>query len=135
MSVGRDVPLWDRGLRQQIYLGDQRFVERMQAFAAPPGPASARSPREVPMAQRRRLMTLPQWLAEGPTREQALWRAHAQGGFTMTVMAQELGLSVSRVSRLIARAEAAAPSGERGKSGPASRQDGSRRQTVGEELA
>ena len=135
VSAGRDVPLWDRALRQQIYLGDERFVERMQALAAPPGPASARSAREVPMAQRRRVMTLQQWLAEGPTREQALWRAHVQGGFTMSAMAQELGLSVSRVSRLIARAEAAAPSGGRGKSGSASRQDGPPRQTVGEELA
>jgi REP element-mobilizing transposase RayT/AraC-like DNA-binding protein len=114
VSAGRDVPLWDRALRQQIYLGDERFVERMQALAVPPGPASARSAREVPMAQRRRLMTLPQWLAEGPTREQALWHAHVQGGLTMTAMAHELGLSVSRVSRLIAKAEAAAPSEGRG---------------------
>jgi REP-associated tyrosine transposase len=114
VAAGRDVSLWNRALRQQIYLGDERFVERMQALSASLGPASARFAREVPMAQRRRPLTLSQWLAAGPTREQALWLAHVQGGLTMTAMAQELGLSVSRVSRLIARAEAAAPSGAPG---------------------
>ncbi len=49
-----------------------------------------------------------------PTREHALARAHAEGGLTMTAMAQELGLSVSRASRLIAKAEGAASMGVRG---------------------
>lgn len=34
-------------------------------------------------------------------------RAHRESGLTMSAMAQALGLSVSRVSRLIKRAEAA----------------------------
>lgn len=33
-------------------------------------------------------------------------RAHVERGVTMTALARELGLSVSRVGRLIARAEA-----------------------------
>ena len=45
------------------------------------------------------------WLAEGPTREEALCRAYRQGGMTMTRIAKEVGLSVTHVSRLIGRAE------------------------------
>jgi putative transposase len=30
-----DANLWDSALRQQIYLGDEHFVERMQALAQP----------------------------------------------------------------------------------------------------
>ncbi|NLZ40629.1 MAG: winged helix-turn-helix transcriptional regulator, partial [Comamonadaceae bacterium] len=38
---------------------------------------------------------------------EALRRAHVEGGMTMSAIAGRLGLSVSRVSRLISRAEAA----------------------------
>jgi len=34
VAAGRDVRLWDEALHQQIYLGDEAFVERMQAFVA-----------------------------------------------------------------------------------------------------
>ena len=43
----------------------------------------------------------------GGIREQALWLAHTQGGIAMTDLAGQLGLSVSRISRLIAAAERA----------------------------
>ena len=43
----------------------------------------------------------------GGSREEALLRAHTESGLTMSAIAKELGLSVSRVSRLIARAEGA----------------------------
>jgi DNA-directed RNA polymerase specialized sigma subunit len=39
------------------------------------------------------------------TRQQALYRAHTESALSMTAIARELGLSVSRVSRLIAQAE------------------------------
>lgn len=34
VEAGRDERLWEQSLRQQIYLGDERFVERMQALEA-----------------------------------------------------------------------------------------------------
>ncbi len=103
VAAGRDVRLWDAGLRQQIYLGDAGFVERMQAFLAPAGSLGQQaSLHEVPRQQRLEPVTLAQWLERSPTREQALWLAHTRSGMTMTAMARELGLSVSRVSRLIA---------------------------------
>ncbi len=54
-----DASLWDSALRQQIYLGDERFVERMQALAEPRNSTD----RDIPRAQRRKSRTLAQWLA------------------------------------------------------------------------
>ena len=93
--------LWDRALRQQIYLGDADFVERMQALADPRNSTDE----DIPKVQRRKLRSLKQWLDTCDSREEALYRAHTQSALSMTAMARELGLSVSRVSRLIAQAE------------------------------
>jgi putative transposase len=35
VAAAGDVRLWDEALRQQIYLGDEAFVERMQKLADP----------------------------------------------------------------------------------------------------
>jgi putative transposase len=101
VAEGRDIRLWDTALRQQIYLGDEPFIERMQALAAAPGRQAA----EVPRAQRQPTVRLADLLASGVPRAAALRRAHVEGGVTMTALAAELGLSVSRVSRLISQQE------------------------------
>lgn len=82
-------------LREQIFLGDADFAARMRAAAVSPRRAARTSWAE--------------WLkrADG-IREQALWLAHTEGGIAMTALAGQLGLSVSRISRLIATAEQAA---------------------------
>ena len=98
-----DASLWDSALRQQIYLGDQAFVERMQALAEPRNSTD----HDIPKIQRRKSRTLAQWMRSCENREQALYNAHTQSAMTMSAIARELGLSVSRVSRLIARAEEA----------------------------
>ena len=103
VAAAHDVRLWDEALRQQIYLGDKSFVERMQKIAAPQRTAA----RDIPKAQRRTMHSLAQWLSNCASREEALYRAHAESGLTMSAIAKELGLSVSRVSRLIARVEEA----------------------------
>ena len=92
---------WEQGLTRQIFLGDERFAARMQALADSRRAAS----REVPKVQRRAQRDLNHWLASQPTREAALMHAHREGGLTMTAIAREIGLSVARVSQLIARAE------------------------------
>ncbi len=84
-------------------LGDEAFVERMQALCDP-GKADDH---DIPKAQRRKARSLGEWLASCQTREEALYRAHTEGALNMSAMARELGLSVSRISRLIARAEQA----------------------------
>jgi putative transposase len=98
-----DAPLWQDALRQQVFLGDEAFVDRMQARAAPDSLAA----REVPRPQRSRphTLTLAQWLASGVTREEAFRQAHGAGGMTMSAIAAQSGLSVARVSQLISRAE------------------------------
>jgi len=103
VAAGLQVRLWDGALRQQIYLGDEAFVDRMQALADPRRSAT----REVPKPQRRRMRTLGQWLAQCGSREEALYMAYTESGLTMSAMAAEIGVSVSRVSRLIAQVEEA----------------------------
>jgi hypothetical protein len=80
--------------RHDIFLGDADFARRMKAAAI--------APRRVART------SWPEWLKRaGGIREQALWMAHTEGGVAMTDLAGQLGLSVSRVSRLIAAAERA----------------------------
>jgi putative transposase len=78
-----DVALWDQALRQQIYLGDEAFAERMQAKATVQRKQSV----EVPKVQRRSARTLKQWMQTCDTREQALHCAYTQGGLSMSEMA------------------------------------------------
>lgn len=96
--------LWDTDLRQQIYLGDEPFADRMRARAQTASMATRgmpRAQREPPVSQ-----TLAHWLAHHDSREQAVYEAYKSGDMTMTSIACELGLSISRVSRLIAKVEA-----------------------------
>lgn len=109
------VQIWPGALQQQIYLGDDVFVARMQALAGPAGAAAA----EVPRIQRRSPHRPPQaagsggqppvesWSTPSAARSAALWRAYREEGVTMTALAARCGLSVSRVSRLIAAVEGA----------------------------
>ena len=86
--------LWPGRLREQIFLGDAGFAARMRAAAT--------APRRVART------SWADWLKRaGGIREQALWLAHTEGGVAMTDLAAQLGLSVSRISRLIAAAERA----------------------------
>jgi DNA-binding MarR family transcriptional regulator len=66
----------------------------------------------VPRAQRARRRTLEQWIAQSATRAEGLRQAYREGGMTMTAIATDLDLSVSRVSRLIAVAEVAEAKGK-----------------------
>lgn len=105
VASARDAPLWSGALRQQVYLGDEAFVARAQASAA----SERITAPEIPRAQRqpptKHVQPLSSWLASCPTREVALYRAYREGGQTMTAIARELGLSVARVSQLVAKGE------------------------------
>ena len=101
VASAADAPLWERALRHQIFLGDNAFVAQMQARAKPVGLTA----REVPRPQRSRPLSLEQWLASWATRGEAFRQAHTRGGMTMSAIAADQGLSVARVSQLIARAE------------------------------
>ena len=95
--------LWDKALQQQIFLGDDAFIARMQALAAAPLLGSP----QIPLPQRSMPLTLAEWLERCETREEALMMAHRKSGLSMSAMATEIGLSATRVGQLIRRAEAA----------------------------
>lgn len=93
--------LWQQGLRNQVFLGDEEFVRRSLDAHAP-----MRKSAEVPRLQHKLPVSLAELLESGESRDQAVHAAYTTYGFTMTQLAQELGLSVSRISRIVARVEA-----------------------------
>ena len=97
VQAGQGVQLWAQGLRQQVYLGDEDFVLRMQALAS----NRAVSAKEVPKAQRASPKSLQDWLALCPTREKALYQAHYASQISLSEIARQLVLSVSRISRIV----------------------------------
>ena len=91
---------WQQVLQQQVHLGDEAFVLRMQEQAKPQRLAAS----GIPKGQRQ----LPQAWADHLSRAlgdrgAALLTAYRDGGLTMTVLARHTGLSVSHVGRLIGR--------------------------------
>ena len=97
-----DASFWADSLRGQVFLGDEQFVERMQAAAAP----QRVKDKAVPKAQRLRPRTWQECLAQcDGERDRALSMAYRMCGITMTALAQHTGLSVTHVSRLIAKKE------------------------------
>jgi putative transposase len=109
-----DGSFWAATLREQIFLGDEAFAERMQAKADPARLAA----REVPRRQRGALTDQASGAEEvwqnclracKDLRDAALLKAYREHGLTMTALAALAGLSVSRVSRVIAKAEQVAP--------------------------
>lgn len=102
VAQGRGVKLWDEGLSGQIYLGDERFVEKMQAKGE-----SRDTAREIPRAQRRgKPRPLDDYLSHRGGRDEGIMQAYREGGYTQTAIARALGLSVSRISRVIRAREA-----------------------------
>jgi hypothetical protein len=92
LAAEPQLDIW-RHLRRQIFLGDEDFVASLGKRRPARGTA-----RRLP----RSLLTLPR---SGPSRAEALYRAHTEAGLSMSALAAELGLSVSRISRIIAAHE------------------------------
>lgn len=102
VAQGRGIRLWDEALSGQIYLGDERFMEKVQAKGKGLGEAH-----EIPRAQRRgKARPLDHYLSRRGGRDQGILQAYRAGGYTQTAIAKALGLSVSRVSRVIRAQEA-----------------------------
>lgn len=94
--------VWADALRQQIYLGDEGFVQRMLARASEHNQRSS----DIPKPQRAQPRSLADWLAAIPDRGAALRAAHIESGMPMSELARELKLSVGRISQLIKKAGA-----------------------------
>lgn len=91
--------LWDAALSAQVYLGGPEFVHHMQCHL------DAASSSEVPLIQRRLPARSLNWYFLEYQRDQAIFMAHAEGGYTLRAIAREAKLSTSRVSRLVRSAE------------------------------
>ena len=101
VAAGHGAPLWDAHLRQQIYLGDEEFVTRMQALAEP----EKLNAQEVSTTHRREISSLATWLKETNSREEGAFNAYTKGGFKMREIAAELGVSLATVSLMVKRVE------------------------------
>ena len=105
-----DANFWHDSLRGQIYLGDEQFASDMQARAEP----QRLQARSIPRAQRRppAQTDWSECLARcGGDRARALHWGYTAGGLTMTELSRRSGISLSHVSRLIARAEGSLKAG------------------------
>ncbi len=102
VSAGRDVRLWAQSLRQGIYLGDDDFIGRARARVSPARVIS----REIPREQRRAPGARRMPAGERSRRDELIHEAYLSGGLSMSAIAAEVGLSASRVSRVIASREA-----------------------------
>jgi len=87
------------GLKNQVYLGSEVFVSRMQALIAP-----TRSLWEVPRKQRRAVAKPLEHFAERyPNRDEAIAAAYRTGAYTMQAIADYFGIGRMTVSRAVKR--------------------------------
>lgn len=94
-GIGEDGP-WD-DLRQQIYLGDAAFVERMQGKAA-----KAADGLSVPKVQRRKpAPPLHKIMAAHADRNDAIAAAYATGAYSYREIAEHLGIHLATVGRVV----------------------------------
>ena len=102
VAGGKGIALWAKALVQQMYLGDQNFVDRMQARI---NPARANS-KEISQRQRRSMdKPIQHYLDRNKNRDAGMMAAARDGQHSLTAIANVVGLSVSRVSRIVRRAE------------------------------
>lgn len=88
------------GLKQQIYLGDDQFVERMQKHLE-----ETLKLKEVPRAQHRPpAKPLAYYLARHKSLDAAMVAAYATGDYTMHEIAEHFNVHYSTVSRAIINA-------------------------------
>jgi putative transposase len=88
--------IWE-SLRQQIYLGDEKFVTRMQRKAKVAGDALS-----IPRAQRRKpVPSLAALAARHPHRDDAIVAAYATGTYSYREIGDHFGIHLATVGRII----------------------------------
>ena len=88
--------IWSE-LRQQIYLGDEKFIERMQRKAKPQGDTLS-----IPRAHRRApAPSLPALAAKYRDRDKAIVNAYATGAYSYREIAEHFDLHLATVGRII----------------------------------
>jgi REP element-mobilizing transposase RayT len=112
VAEGMGAPSLWQGLRGQIYLGDERFVRRMQARLD----AEAGEDVNVPKVQRRPpAPALASIAARHKGRDQAVLAAHDTGQYSYQQIAEHFGVHFTTVGRIVRAGRAARgdPEGKR----------------------
>jgi hypothetical protein len=103
VAAGKHQPSPWGQLKNQIYLGSEAFVDKMQRRLRPDKDLS-----EVPAAQRRRMpRPLDHYARQHRDRDKAIQSAYASGGYNLKAIGEHFGLHYSRVSRIVAAGERA----------------------------
>lgn len=90
--------LWE-GIRNQIYLGDEDFLDSMPSLAAD-------NDREINRVQRRASMIpLAVYGVDYPARDEAMARAYLSGHYTMKEIAESFDVHYVTVSRAVRKTE------------------------------
>ena len=93
-------------LNRQVFLGDDRFVARMQALGRDGSPGSAAV--AIPRAQRRPpAPSLDEIAASYPDRNAAIAAAHATGAYGYQQIAEAFGVHFTTVGRIVRAAREA----------------------------
>lgn len=101
VAAGVGLDLWKGHLRQEIFLGSEDFVERMQSSAGSSRLESA----EIPSSHRLAPAAIVKSAETRRAQAEAFRRAYYKDGLTMSAIARQACMSTSTVSRLIASAE------------------------------
>ena len=98
VAAGKGIKLWDEALAHQIFLGGPVFVERMQALIE----KDTGNAKDIPRSQRRAAAKpIEYYLQRSKDRDVGIRTAVAEGQHTMTDIGKALGLTVSRISRIV----------------------------------
>jgi REP element-mobilizing transposase RayT len=101
VAEGKNQPSPWQALRNQVYLGDERFVEKMQRHIDQDRVLS-----EIPKSQRRpQAKTLTHYERRAGSRDAAIIEAYESGGYTLNEIGEHFGLHYSWVSRIVAKAK------------------------------
>ncbi|MFO1429799.1 MAG: transposase [Candidatus Competibacteraceae bacterium] len=101
VADGMTAPSPWRNLKNQVYLGSERFVEQLQARIDP-----SRSLGEVPQRQRRTVeRPLDYYSAYYAERDRAIAEAYRTGAYSMQAIAEYFGIGRMTVSRAVKRYE------------------------------
>ena len=101
MAAGKGEPSPLEDLKNQIFLGDDNFVEEMQCTID-----EQTSLDEVPSSQKKQLSKpLTDYLDKGTSRNEAIIKAYRSGGYSMVETANYFGLHYSSISKIIKAAD------------------------------
>jgi len=103
VAEGKNQPSPWQQLRNQIYLGDEQFVDKLQARLE-----KGKDLSEIPVAQRRKpAKSLEYYAQKYRDRDDAIVTAYRSGGYSLKAIGDHFGLHYSRVSRIVAVVEKA----------------------------